>query len=195
MEVDPRDFRLWVAMHEETHRVQFTAVPWLRDHMVETTRELSLELAPTPSELAERLQQFVTRLPDVFSPGSTGLAEVFLTPAQKAKVDEVTAVMSLIEGHAEVVMDDVGPAVIPSVAHDPREFTRRRQECASSTGSCGASSGSRPDASVCRNGAVLCGVVDSVGLAGFDAVWTSPETLPSAAEMAEPAIWVSRVHG
>ena len=52
MDVDPRDFRLWVAMHEETHRVQFTAVPWLRDHMIETTRTLAVDLAPTPQELS-----------------------------------------------------------------------------------------------------------------------------------------------
>lgn len=43
MGVSPRDFRLWV-MHEETHRVQFTAVPWLREHMIERSRTLALEV-------------------------------------------------------------------------------------------------------------------------------------------------------
>lgn len=195
MGVDPHDFRLWVAMHEETHRVQFTAVPWLRDHMVDTTRALSLELAPSPSELAERLQQFVTRLPDVFSPGSTGLAEVFLTSAQKAKVDEVTAVMSLIEGHAEVVMDDVGPAVIPSVAAIREKFTRRRQGAGQFDRFLRRILGLEAKMRQYADGATFVrAVVDKVGLDGFNAVWTSPETLPSAAEMADPALWVSRVH-
>ncbi|MEO7058167.1 MAG: zinc-dependent metalloprotease, partial [Lapillicoccus sp.] len=84
--VDPQDFRLWVAMHEETHRVQFTAVPWLRAHMVERTRTLSTELAPTASELSERLQEIGRRLPQAFQPGSQGLGEVFLTPEQREGV-------------------------------------------------------------------------------------------------------------
>jgi coenzyme F420 biosynthesis associated uncharacterized protein len=196
MQVDPRDFRLWVAMHEETHRVQFTAVPWLRDHMVATTRSLSLELAPTPSELAERLQQFVTRLPDVFSPGSTGLAEVLLTPEQRAKVDEVTAVMSLIEGHAEVVMDDVGPAVIPSVAEIREKFTRRRQGFGHLDRFLRRILGLEAKMRQYADGAAFVrAVVDTVGVNGFNAVWTSPQTLPSAAEMADPLRWVARVHG
>ena len=49
LEVDTHDFRLWVAMHEETHRLQFTANPWLRDHMIARTRELTVDIAPTPT--------------------------------------------------------------------------------------------------------------------------------------------------
>ncbi|MGV1007625.1 MAG: zinc-dependent metalloprotease [Dermatophilaceae bacterium] len=196
MGVDPRDFRLWVAMHEETHRVQFTAVPWLREHMVSASRALSLELAPTPSELAERLQQFVTRLPDVFSPGSTGLAEVFLTPDQRAKVDQLTAVMSLVEGHAEVVMDDVGPAVIPSVAQIREKFTRRRQGVGQLDRFLRRILGLEAKMRQYADGAVFVrAVVDTVGVDGFNAVWTSPTTLPTALEMADPALWVARVHG
>ena len=52
LEVDPTDFRAWVCMHEETHRVQFTAVPWLREHVVSAARDLLVDMAPTPEEMA-----------------------------------------------------------------------------------------------------------------------------------------------
>ena len=55
--------------------MQFTAVPWLRDHMIETTRTLAVDLAPTPQELTERLTQLATKLPQAFQSGSNGLAE------------------------------------------------------------------------------------------------------------------------
>ncbi len=195
MAVDPHDFRMWVAMHEETHRVQFTAVPWLREHMVEASRTLSLDLAPTPAELAQRLQQMVTRLPEVFAPGSTGLAEIFLTDAQKAKVDQLTAVMSLLEGHAEVVMDDVGPAVIPSVAAIREKFTRRRQGIGQLDRLLRRLLGLEAKMRQYTDGAVFVrAVVDKVGIDGFNVVWSAPETLPSAAEMADPDLWVARVH-
>ena len=118
------DFRLWVAMHEETHRVQFTAVPWLRDHLIERTRDLTIDVAPTPAELAGRLQEIARRLPEAFQPGSQGLAEVLLTPEQRAKVEAITAVMALLEGHADVMMDEVGPQVIPTVAAHPHPVHR-----------------------------------------------------------------------
>ena len=72
LKVDTRDFRLWVAMHEETHRLQFTANPWLRDHMIARTRELTVDIAPTPNELAGRVQEIARRLPEAFQPGSAG---------------------------------------------------------------------------------------------------------------------------
>ena len=196
MGVSPRDFRLWVAMHEETHRVQFTAVPWLRDHMIERTRTLAVDLAPTPAEFAERVREISQRLPEAFQSGSTGLVEIFLTPGQKAKVAEITAVMSLLEGHADVVMDDVGPSVIPTVADIRAKFTERRAGLGPIDRFLRRILGLEAKMRQYRDGAIFVrAVVDRVGIDDFNAVWTSPETLPTAAEMADPQTWVSRVHG
>ena len=196
MEVDPHDFRRWVAMHEETHRVQFTAVTWLRDHMITTTRDLAVDLAPTPGELAERMTQLAKQLPGAFKEGSSGLAEVFMTPEQKARVADVTAIMSLLEGHADVVMDDVGPDVIPSVARIREKFTQRRAGLNQVDKIVRRILGLEAKMRQYADGAVFVrAVVAKVGIDGFNAVWTSPETLPTAVEMADPAAWVARVHG
>ena len=196
LDVDPHDFRLWVAMHEETHRVQFTAVPWLRDHLVARTRELGTDLAPTASELASRMQEIARRLPEAFQPGSQGLSEVFLTPQQKEKVAQITAVMSLLEGHADVMMDDVGPQVIPSVAEIRAKFQTKRAGAGSLDRFIRRVLGLEAKMRQYKDGAVFVrGVVDRVGLDDFNAVWTSPETLPTPEEIARPAAWVDRVHG
>ena len=70
--VDRDDFRKWVCMHEETHRVQFTAVPWLRDHMVEQARALAVDIAPDPERLQEIAGRVAEKLPELFREGSTG---------------------------------------------------------------------------------------------------------------------------
>jgi coenzyme F420 biosynthesis associated uncharacterized protein len=196
IKVDPHDFRLWVAMHEETHRVQFTAVPWLRDHLVERTRDLTIDVAPTPAELAGRLQEIARRLPEAFQPGSQGLAEVLLTPEQRVKVESITAVMSLLEGHADVMMDEVGPQVIPTVAHIRERFTERRQGISGVDLILRRVLGLEAKMRQYSDGAgFVRGVVDAVGLDDFNAVWTSPETLPTPAEIGDPSAWVRRVHG
>ena len=126
LEVDPADFRQWVALHEETHRVQFTAVPWLREHLLGVSRQLAADLAPDPEIMSQRFREVMTRLPDAVREGGMGLTDLITTPEQRAEVAKVTAVMSLLEGHADVVMDEVGPEVIPSVAHIRAKFTQRR---------------------------------------------------------------------
>lgn len=195
LEVDSHDFRLWVAMHEETHRVQFTAVPWLRDHMVTRTRELTVEIAPTPAELASRLQEIARRVPEAFQPGSQGLAEVFLTPEQRTKVDQITAVMSLLEGHADVMMDEVGPQVIASVAHIRKKFNERRAGISGLDRIIRRVLGLEAKMRQYSDGAgFVRGVIDKVGLDDFNAVWTSPETLPTPSEIGSPQAWVRRVH-
>jgi coenzyme F420 biosynthesis associated uncharacterized protein len=196
LSVDPDDFRLWVALHEETHRVQFTAVPWLRTHLVESARELSLGMAPDPEQLGAKLQQLARNLPEALRSGGGGLVEVFATPEQRAQIGRVTAVMSLLEGHADVVMDDVGPRVIPTVAEIRAKFQQRRLGAGNVDRMLRRLLGLEAKMRQYRDGAVFVrSVTDTVGVDGFNAVWTSPETLPLPEEIEQPEVWVRRVHG
>ncbi len=194
--VDAHDFRLWVCMHEETHRVQFTAVPWLREHMITSARTLATEMAPDPSELAERVQQVLGRIPEALSAGGQGLADVVATPEQRARLARLTAVMSLLEGHADVVMDEVGPTVIPSVGEIRAKFTERRKGGGVADRLLRRLLGLEAKMRQYRDGAAFVrGVTDEVGVDGFNAVWASPETLPLPEEITDPRAWVRRVHG
>jgi len=195
LEVNPSHFRRWVAMHEETHRVQFTAVPWLREHMIGESQSLAVDLAPTPEDLSRRFEQLARNLPDVLSSGE-GLGQLLATPEQKARIAELTAVMSLLEGHADVVMDAVGPQVIPSVDEIRRKFDERRNNAVGIDRLLRKLLGLEAKMRQYRDGAVFVrAVMDQVGREGFNVVWSSPETLPRAAEILEPGAWVRRVHG
>ena len=196
LDVDPTDFRLWVCLHEETHRVQFTAVPWLRQHMIDTARQLSLDLVPDPEQLGDKLVQLARNLPGALRAGGNGLTDIFATPEQRAQIARVTAVMSLLEGHADVVMDDVGPAVVPSVEHIRAKFQKRRQDVSGVDRILRRLLGLEAKMRQYRDGAVFVrAVTDKVGTDGFNTVWTSPETLPLPEEIQNPATWVKRVHG
>ena len=129
--VDPADFRLWVCLHEVTHRLQFTAVPWLRDHL---TGEIDALVAATdldPDALRERLAAVTQQLGRVVrgerDDAGQGLLGLVQSPAQREVVDRLTAFMSLVEGHAEYVMNAVGPDVVGSITVIRERFGRRRQ--------------------------------------------------------------------
>lgn len=193
--VDPHDFRLWVCLHEETHRVQFTAVSWLRDHMIDRSRQLVADLAPDPETAQERLKLVRERLPEIMRGEGTGLAGIFATEEQRAEMARVTAVMSLLEGHADVVMDEVGPQVVPTVAEIRAKFEERRKGKGGLDKLLRRLLGLEAKTRQYRDGAhFVRGVIDAVGWDGFNRVWTSPNTLPSPEEILQPQAWVARVH-
>ncbi|MFD5185689.1 zinc-dependent metalloprotease [Streptomyces sp. NPDC058372] len=228
--VDPHDFRLWVCLHEETHRTQFTAVPWLRDHLEAEIQAFLAETDVDAGTLLERLSDAVQAFtggrrgdtaesadpaagsesgarsgtdaagsaPDAPGKDADGrsLVDLVQTPAQREILARVTAVMSLLEGHADYVMDGVGPQIVPSVVEIREKFQRRR-----------AAGANRLDQILrkllgldaklrqYRDGErFVRAVVDEVGMEGFNRVWTSPNTLPTPAEITKPADWVARVH-
>ncbi|GGO89463.1 hypothetical protein GCM10012280_32670 [Wenjunlia tyrosinilytica] len=207
LDVDPHDFRLWVCLHEETHRTQFSAVPWLRDHIEGEIQSFLGETEMDPATLLERFREAVQSIatggsgskdPDSEDEpeGARSVLDIVQTPAQREILSRVTAVMSLLEGHADYVMDGVGPEVVPTVAEIREKFQRRRQTGAS-----------RLDVALRKllgldaklrqykdGERFVRAVVDEVGMAGFNRVWTSPNTLPTRQEIGRPQDWVARVH-
>ncbi|WP_437017504.1 zinc-dependent metalloprotease [Streptomyces sp. enrichment culture] len=202
LDVDPHDFRLWVCLHEETHRTQFTAVPWLRDHLEGEIHAFLAETDVDPMTLLERVrdaaQALVGSRPEgEEDDGGRSLVELIQSPAQREILDRLTAVMSLLEGHADFVMDGVGPDVVATVGEIREKFQQRR-----------AKGASRLDLALrkllgldaklrqYRDGErFVRAVVGEVGVDGFNRVWTSPNTLPTRSEIAKPADWIARVHG
>lgn len=185
---DPSDFRLWVCLHEETHRVQFTANPWLGDHLLAQMHAVADTIEP--SAMLDGLR----RGAEVIRGGNASVIDLVSSPEQKEILDRVTGVMSLLEGHADVVMDGVGPTVIPSVARIRTKFNQRRQGIGSLDRLLRRLLGLDAKMAQYRDGAVFVRhVVDKVGMDEFNAVWSGPETLPSKAEIADPDAWVARV--
>ncbi len=194
LDVDPHDFRLWVCLHEETHRVQFTAVPWLREHLRAEMAEIVGEVRVDPGEV---LEDVVRRIGDLVAGRTDGsLLDLVSSPQQRVVIERVTGVMSLLEGHADVVMDDVGPGVIPSVAEIRRKFTKRRGGVGVLDRLLRRLLGLEQKMAQYRDGAVFVRrVVDKAGMDGFNAVWEEPANLPSKAEIHDPDAWLRRVHG
>ncbi len=197
LEADASDFRLWVCLHEETHRVQFTAVPWMRDHLQEQIHTLVAGVDVDPSKVAAVLGDGLKRAGDlVRGRGEGSLLDLFATPEQRVVIDHVTGVMSLLEGHADVVMDGVGPEVIPSVEQIRTRFNQRRKGAGSLDRLFRRLMGLDAKMAQYRNGAAFVrGVIDHVGMDGFNKVWVEPAHLPSKDEIGDPTAWVRRVHG
>ena len=193
--VDTHDFRRWVCLHEETHRLQFTAVPWLRDYVQSQMTEFLLASELDPAAILQRIRSAADAMAGAVRGGDGGsLIDAVATPRQREILDRLTSVMTLVEGHGDYVMDAVGPKVVPSVAQIRERFNARR-------GSQG-----RVEQTIRRilgidlkmkqyaeGSRFVKAVVDEVGMADFNKVWTSPETLPAKEEFAHPHQWVERV--
>jgi coenzyme F420 biosynthesis associated uncharacterized protein len=195
--VDPRDFRLWVCLHEETHRTQFTAVPWLAEYLRGQLREFLLGTDVEPAALARQLGRFAKGILEAATgAGDVSILDLVQTPEQKVVLKRMTAVMSLLEGHADYVMDGVGPGAVPTVATIRKAFQARRASASGLDALLRRLLGMEAKMRQYRDGErFVRGVVDRVGMSGFNEVWATPETLPSHDELHDPEAWVARVHG
>ncbi|HEY2834732.1 MAG TPA: zinc-dependent metalloprotease [Sporichthyaceae bacterium] len=198
LKVDAADFRRWVCLHEETHRVQFTAVPWLREHLAGEIRELIGSADLDAGELFHRMTDVLRGIADAArgKPGVDLVSLILRSAEQRATMDRLTAVMSLLEGHADHVMDGVGPTVVPTVVEIRKAFQTRRASAGSLDQFLRRILGMEAKMRQYRDGKKFVDVVvEQVGMAGFNRVWESPQTLPTLDEVHAPADWVSRVHG
>lgn len=199
LRVEPSDFRLWVCLHEVTHRVQFTANPWLSEHMSRALALLTRDPGEDVTQVASRLADYVRNrgngAADDGLSGIVGLVRAVQSEPQRQALDQLLVLGTLLEGHADHVMDAVGPMVVPSVTTIRRRFDERRNR-------------RQPplqrllrallglDAKLSqytRGKAFVDHVVGRVGMERFNAIWTGPETLPVPAEIEEPQRWIDRV--
>jgi coenzyme F420 biosynthesis associated uncharacterized protein len=200
LRLDPSDFRLWVCLHEVTHRVQFTANPWLSGYMSQALGVLTTDGSEDITQVVSRLAELVrgrgdSSRSDPNSAGILGLLRAVQSEPQREALDQLLVLGTLLEGHADHVMDAVGPVVVPSVATIRARFDERRNR-------------KQPplqrllrallgfDAKLSqytRGKAFVDHVVERVGMARFNTVWTSPETLPRPIEIEYPQQWIARV--
>lgn len=203
LRLNPSDFRLWVCLHEVTHRVQFSSSPWLAEYMKESVETLGATVDESMTDVVGRLTaELRSRKEPDSSDGATaggiiGLLRASQAEPQRDALDRMLVLGTLLEGHADHVMDAVGPAVVPSVATIRAAFDKRRQRK------------SNPvqriikmllgmDAKMAqyvRGKAFVDAAVLKVGMEQFNTIWTGPETLPLLDEIDNPDAWVKRVLG
>jgi coenzyme F420 biosynthesis associated uncharacterized protein len=194
--VDSHDFRLWVCLHEETHRAQFASVPWLRTYVQEQMTQFLLASDLDPGAVLDRLRDVADAVADAVRGGDSNLIDAIQSPEQRAILDRLTAVMTLVEGHGDYVMDAVGPEVVPSVADIRRKFQGRRDGSSQFDKTIRRLLGIDMKMKQYAEGSKFVRqVVSAVGMEGFNKVWASPETLPTHDEIKDPAAWIARVVG
>ncbi len=167
-DLDRRDLALWVAVHELTHAAQFAQAPWLRDYIVSRARPL-IEAAQSGSE------------------------ELSLDSGPGA---EITAIMSLLEGHAEYVMNAVPIALLPAKQRLLRAMKQRREQASPVTKWLQRVTGmDMKMAQYSAGGTFVSSVIASVGVEGLNVLWEDPLNAPSPEEISSPLTWVHRVLG
>ncbi|MEO7077760.1 MAG: zinc-dependent metalloprotease [Rhodococcus sp. (in: high G+C Gram-positive bacteria)] len=198
LRVPPSDFRLWVCLHEVTHRVQFSSAPWLGDYMRSSVALLS-------GGVDEPIGEFATRLTSALKnrkqsnkaedAGIVGLLRATQAPAQREAIDRLLVLGTLLEGHADHVMDAVGPAVVPSVLQIRQAFERRRRRKTNPLQRVirALLGMDAKMAQYVRGKAFVDHVVGRVGMEQFNIIWTDAATLPLLDEIEDPDRWIARV--
>jgi coenzyme F420 biosynthesis associated uncharacterized protein len=198
LNVAPEDFRLWVCLHEQTHRVQFAAAPWLRHHMLGEIENLSGHLLGNMDSLMERAAAAAKSLKDRGTTGDTpgrgAILDLLQDPEEKAALSRLTAVMSLLEGHANVVMDAVDASIVPSVKTIRQRFNDRGKDRGVIEKFIRNVLGLDAKMRQYTDGAKFVrAVVEVAGMDGFNRVWESADNLPTEAEIHDAKIWVERM--
>lgn len=203
--VEPSDFRLWVCLHEQTHRVQFAAAPWLQGHLQENITQLTAGMLDSQDALADRLKNAAKVASEAFKgrksgsdseelPSQSTLMSAIQTPEERAILSHVTAVMSLLEGHANVVMDAIDASIVPSVKTIRRRFDDRGRNRSSLENFVRRLLGLDAKMRQYRDGQIFVEyAVKELGMSGFNVVWEGPENLPTEHELHHPQEWVERM--
>lgn len=192
---DPEQFRTWVVLHELTHRAQFRGVPWMREHYLALVGEVLDGIDTDPRRLLATMREVAgdraaarQRIRD------GGAAALFMPPAQRDAMDRVGGLMSLLEGHGDIVMDRAGADALPEAERFSRVLRERRRQQNPAARVMQRLLGFEAKLNQYRAGEAFVAAVEATaGPRGIDACWAEPANLPTAAEIRHPATWLTRV--
>ena len=192
----PKEFRLWLALHEVTHRAQFTGVPWLREHYLSLVRETLDSVNPEPKQLLDILGRVLEELrkgKDAMADG--GITSVLATPQQRVALEKIGGLMSLLEGHGDVTMDRAGADRVPSAERFSRVLRERRANKNAAAKVLQRLIGLEAKMNQYAQGERFIAEVERLGggPAALDPVWRGERWLPTLAEIRDPGEWLSRV--
>ncbi len=192
----PREFRLWLAVHECTHRAQFTGVPWLRPYFLSLVNELLDSVDPDPRRVLDALAETARDLGRGNGPSlkDGGLSILLASPEQRETMKKVSGLMSLLEGHGDIVMDRATRDLIPGQQRFARVMTQRRQNAGGLVKLIQRLTGIEAKLAQYEEGEHFVRAVETAGGRElFDQVWSGPESLPTIDEIRDPDLWISRV--
>ena len=192
---DPAQFRLWLALHEVTHRAQFTGVDWMRPHFIGLVESVLDSVEPDPKRIAAAARRVVEarrRGEDPLAAG--GLMALFASEGQVETLEELAGLMSLLEGHGDVIMDRAGEGLVPSAPRFGRVMRRRRESVRGFAKVFQRLIGLEAKMKQYAEGEHFIESVEEAGGAVLlDRVWEDPGNVPGIAEIRNPHDWVSRM--
>lgn len=187
MAVDLKDFALWIALHEHTHALQFATAPWLTNYMREQSDRL-IRGFDSEASLIKWVRGIAATLR-----GQTSVIEYFLSEEQNAHLDNITALMSVLEGHADVIMDRVPREHLQSKRVLRRKLNARRVTLTRSKELLGRVAGIEAKTQQYLVGAQFVrSVISASSLERFNRVFDGPEFLPTVPELGDAAAWLKR---
>jgi coenzyme F420 biosynthesis associated uncharacterized protein len=191
----PREFRLWLALHEVTHRLQFTGVPWLRPHFLSLVDASLGTVDPDPRRFLDGLKRAVDEVRAGRNPlDEGGLVALLASPEQQAVLGQVSGMMSLLEGHGDVTMDRAGADRIPSAERFSRVLRQRRKQASGGAKLLQQLIGLEAKLNQYEQGERFIAAVERAGGTDLlDRVWEEPANLPTMAEVRDPDAWLARV--
>jgi coenzyme F420 biosynthesis associated uncharacterized protein len=192
----PKEFRLWLALHEVTHRAQFTGVPWLRGHYLGLVQQTLDSVEPDPKRFLDALAKVVDDLRSGRKPlEDGGIVTLLATPEQRVVLDKVGGLMSLLEGHGDVTMDRAGAQLIPSAHRFARVLRERRANGSPATKLIQRLIGLEAKINQYAQGERFIEEVERLGGGpeALEPVWRGASWLPTLAEIRAPEEWLDRV--
>jgi coenzyme F420 biosynthesis associated uncharacterized protein len=191
----PRDFRLWIAIHEVTHRVQFGAAPWLRGHLSGMVDSYLGSISLDSRELMDQLHRAIEQIRAGADWRGQGAVELLLNEPQRALFAQMQGLMSLLEGHASFVMNDVARANVPDVDRMRRALQARRKTGGMEKTFQRVIGFDQKIAQYDAGERFVRQVWERGGMEGVNLAWRSAEDLPSLEEIRNPDHWLARVAG